>query len=280
MHKLLLTGSSGFLGMHFYNLLHNQYNIEGIYHNTKNNVVVQNHQVNITDAIALNAVVAKTQPQIIMHTAAISSIALCQQNEAHSYAVNVTASIQLASIAKQLAAQFVFCSTDLVFDGTKGNYTETDTPNPINIYAEQKYIAEQKIMEAYPNAIIARLPLMIGPNQNGTAGVVAEMQQCNAQHKTIHLFTNEYRSPALVSDVVNGLHLLLQNNCSGIYHLGGSQTLNRLQIAAYVKKKYNLQNIELIATTHQQKNITNRPANVSMCISKMKKFGYAPSNLL
>jgi dTDP-4-dehydrorhamnose reductase len=279
MHKLLLTGSNGFLGTHFNNLLHKQYNIVGIYNTTKNELIPESYNVDITNANALKELIIKIEPQIIVHTAAISSIAQCEKNEENAYAVNVTASIQLATLAKQLNAQFVFCSTDLVFDGTKGNYTETDTPNPINKYAEQKYIAEQNIVEANENVIISRLPLMIGENKNGFAGVIAEMQYKNKQSEAMHLFTNEYRTPALVQDVVKGIKILLDKKATGIYHIAGTQKMNRLSIAQYVKEKYNLENLQLITTTHQEKNITNRPADVSLSINKMQELQFHPSLL-
>jgi dTDP-4-dehydrorhamnose reductase len=280
MHKLLLTGSNGFLGTHFYNLLHTYYNIVGIYNTTNNELIPESYKVNITNATALNDLIIKLQPQIIVHTAAISSIAQCEANEANAYAVNVTASIQLATLSKQLKAQFVFCSTDLVFDGTKGNYIESDAPNPINKYAEQKYIAEQKIIAANENAIIARLPLMIGENKNSFAGLIAEMQYKNECNETMYLFTNEYRTPALVEDIVKGINILLNKKTIGIYHIAGTQKMNRLSIAQYVKEKYNLENLQLIATTHQEKNITNRPADVSLSIDKIKALGFVPNLIL
>jgi dTDP-4-dehydrorhamnose reductase len=280
MHKLLLTGSGGFLGTHFFNQLHKQYNIEGIYNTTQNAAIPQSHKINITNTAHLQQLVLAIQPNIIVHTAAISSIAQCEANTQNSYTINVTASIQLATLAKQVGAQYVFCSSDLVFDGINGNYTETDTPNPINIYAKQKYIAEQKIIEINPNAIIARLPLMIGKNKNGLTGVVAEMQQYDLQHKSMHLFTNEYRTPVLVQDVVEGIKILLQENATGIYHIAGAKKMNRLQIAQYIKQQYNLENIQLIGTNHQQKNITNRPGDVSLNITKIQSLGFVPTYFL
>ncbi len=279
MQKLLLTGSNGFLGNHIFNILQNKFNIIGIYNASKNQAINENYKVDITNKTQLNNVVQQTQPNIIIHTAALSSIAQCEKNEENAYAVNVTASVQLATLAKQHNTQFVFCSTDLVFDGTKGNYTETDTPNPINIYAEQKYLAEQKIIEANSNAIIARLPLMISINNTDHTGVIAEMQNNNELSKAMHLFTNEYRTPALVEDVVSAINILIQKNVKGIYHIAGNQKLNRLQIAQYIKDKYNLQKVQLIATTHQQQNITNRPQDVSLCVDKIKALSFVPQQL-
>jgi dTDP-4-dehydrorhamnose reductase len=277
LQNLLLTGSAGFLGTHFHDQLKNEYHIIGIYNTTKNNLINENYQLDITNTIALKTIVEKIKPNIIVHTAAISNIAECEKKEVTSYAVNVTASVQLARLAKQSNATFIFCSTDLVFDGTKGNYKETDLPNPLNIYGAQKFEAEQKIIAANKNSIIVRLPLMLGVNYYRTSGIVAEMQQKNIFQSTMHLFTNEYRSAALVEDVITGFKIILNNKTAGIFHIAGVTKLNRLQIAEYIKQKYKLDNLTLIATTHLQQNITNRPQDVSLNIEKMSALGYNPT---
>jgi dTDP-4-dehydrorhamnose reductase len=266
MQKLVLTGSNGFLGTHFDRLLHTQYHIVGIYNTEKNDSIQESYKVDIANRTDLAHAIEKIQPDIIVHTAAISSIAACEKEETRSYAINVDASVQLAALAKKTKAVFIFCSTDLVFDGKKGYYKEEEIPNPINKYGEQKYIAEQKIREANADAIIVRLPLMIGENKRGFAGVIAEMK-----------YSNEYRTPALVEDIVKGIQILIEKKVVGIYHIAGKQRLNRLQIAHYVKATYALSEVALLPTTHFEKNITNRPEDVSLDITKIAQLGFQPS---
>lgn len=280
MQKLLLTGSNGFLATHFYNLLQNKYRIIGLYHNAKNEAITESYKADLQNIEALKQLLHLVKPSIIVHTAAISSIARCEANEAYAYAINVTATAFLATYCAVNNIAFVFCSTDLVFDGIKGNYTETDLPNPINIYGEQKYIAEQKVITANKNALIVRLPLMIGENKKGFAGVIAELRYKEQHNEPAFLFTNEYRSVALVDDVVNGINLLLQKKQTGTFHLAGANIMSRWDIGNYIKKAHKLSQLHIVATTHQEKNISNRPANVSFNIDKMKKLGYLPKSLV
>ncbi len=279
MQKILITGASGFLGTHLYNSLHNKFSIVCLYNNNslhnKNAV-----QFDLTNISAIPSLIDLIQPTVVIHTAAISSITQCEQERKFSFLINVTASEALAKHCKKIKATFIFCSTDLVFDGTKGNYTEEDIPNPINKYGRQKYEAEKKIITINKDAIIVRLPLMIGENKKSLAGVVAEMKLKNEQEAIMYLFTNEYRSPALVEDIVLGFESLLNKKTSGTYHMGGSQKLNRLEIAEFVKREYNLNKLKLIPITHQQLGITNRPADVSMVSNKMCALGYNPLPLI
>ncbi len=280
MQKILLTGASGLLGTHLYNHLNKKYNIISLYNLHKPLQQSNCIQFDIAITNGIEKLINTIQPNIVIHTAAISSIAQCQNDEIISYKINVLASETLAKVCKKINAQFVFCSTDLVFDGIIGNYNETDLPNPINIYGKQKFEAEQKCLGINNKTLIIRLPLMIGENKIGTSGVIAEMQLKNINNETMHLFTNEFRSVALVTDVVNAIKFLIQKNKTGIFHIGGNQKLNRMQIGVYVKAKYNLQNITLIPTTHKEQNITNRPQDVSLDSSKLKKLGFKCKSIL
>lgn len=277
MQKILITGISGFLGSHLYKALQNDFEVVGTYHHAEIESLPNIVKVDFNDKNAITKVFVQHQPDIVIHTAAISSIAACEKNEAYSYNINVEASTLLAALSKEYNAKFIFCSTDLVFDGKKGNYLETDLPNPINVYAKQKLKAEQDIKKTNNHALIVRLPLMIGDNKNGVSGVVAEMQKNNEQVVPMYLFTNEYRSAALVEDIVKGFEILVKEKVSGIFHLAGNQALNRLQIAQWIKNKYRLEKLKLIPTTHHELRITNRPENVSLNITKMKEMGYNPS---
>jgi dTDP-4-dehydrorhamnose reductase len=279
MQKILITGASGFLGTHLYKHLHNNFLVISLFNS---NILQHKNAISfdLNNIAAIPNLLNLIKPTVVIHTAAISSIAQCEHNKSQSYNINVAASEALALHCKKIHATFIFCSTDLVFDGTTGNYNEEDIPNPINEYGLQKYEAEKNIIAVNEDAIIARLPLMIGENEKGIAGVVAEMQLKNKQGVSMHLFSNEYRSPALVEDVVFGLELLMLKKKSGTYHLAGKQKLNRVQIAEYVKTKYNLNKLILIPTTHQQLGITNRPADVSMVSSKMYALGYKPLPLI
>jgi dTDP-4-dehydrorhamnose reductase len=279
MQKILITGISGFLGSYLYASLKEDYKIIGTYHNSDKPIIAHAVKIDLANIQAVGNWIEQLRPNILIHTAAITSIAQCEKEEAYTYQVNVAASVEMAWMAKLCGAKFIFCSTDMVFDGRRGNYTETDLPNPINIYGQQKAAAEKHCIAVNENTIIARLPLLIGENKKGTAGSIAEMQIKNEQKGTMHLFTNEYRTPARVEDVVQGILLLLQKAAKGIYHLSGTEKMNRYQIAERIKVKYKLNDVSLIATTHQEQGCTNRPVDVSMDNTKMRNLGYAPLDI-
>lgn len=274
MQTLLLTGASGFLGERFANLFFQKYNIVGIVNTNQGSAAINNQCIDITNLTQLESFVDTVKPNIILHTAAISSIAACEADIANSEIINVAASKLLAQKAKELKAQFVFTSTDLVFDGSKGDYTETDLPNPLNMYGQQKWEAEKQITEVNNKALILRLPLMVGTNSKSNVGVIADLLNTAAAGKTANLFTDEFRTPLHVNEVSKAIELLIEKNEKGIYHLAGAKKYSRYELGLHLKEKYNLEKVNITATTHAACNITNRPTDVSMNNAKLTQLGF------
>jgi dTDP-4-dehydrorhamnose reductase len=163
--KLLITGISGFLGWHIqailqrksYANLHKNYQIYGTYYNHKPPL---NHikliHINLTNYQDVKNLFFTIKPDAVIHTAAASQPNYCQLNPDISYQINVTATVNIAQLCAENQIPLIFTSTDLVFDGKNAPYTETSLVNPVNIYGEQKLLAEQKILDIYPQIAIAR----------------------------------------------------------------------------------------------------------------------------
>ena len=163
MQKILITGASGFLGWNLCQIARGTWEVHGTYDQHSIKISGVNiHQLDLTNADLVKAEIKRIAPDAIIHTAAASSPNFCQTNQAQSYQINVVASQLLAKICADTEIPFVFTSTDLVFDGTKPPYIETDLVSPLNIYGEQKVAAEREILIAYPQATICRMPLMFG----------------------------------------------------------------------------------------------------------------------
>ncbi len=279
MQKLLLTGATGFLGKAIIAQLQHQYEIHGLYYTNLPNTSISSYKINITDFSTLKNITQQIQPHIIIHTAAISGLMACEADELYSYQVNVEASKILAILANEINARFIFCSTDMVFDGVKGDYVETDIPNPLSLYGQQKHTAELEIVKANPESCIARLPLLIGKIESSSVGLVPEMIVANNEGKTLNLFTDEYRSPVGVSDVVAGLEILSKKGQSGIYHLGGKENWSRYEIGIMVQKILSLNKICIKATDHEALSINNRPKKGTLNSGNMFQLGYNPAIL-
>ena len=274
--KIIITGASGFLSWHLLQALEPDAEIFCISRTKPNaNRPYTFLPCDITDYITLGNYFEDIEPDAVIHTAAISDANLCQQDKEKSYAVNVEATKNLAGLCCDYNIPFVFTSTDLVFDGLKGNYTEEDSPNPVNAYGEQKAIAEQEVTRIYPPATIARLPLMFGYAEAGNSNYLQKFVQGLKQGQPAKLFTDEYRSVCGATSVSKGIIQLL--GYAGVIHIAGPEKLSRYQFGLLAAEAYKLDKTLLQRCLQADVQMAApRPPDVTLNISKAISLGYKP----
>ena len=156
MKRLLITGGSGLLGSNIAKLATSKFDVHATYNENEVNMKnVHFFGIDLTRKEQL-AKIEKIKPDFIIHCAALTDVDDCEGNPDKAYNQNVLTSINVASIARKIGAYLIHISTDSVFDGTKGNYKEDDTPNPINVYGKTKLEAEQKVTSIQPDSCIVR----------------------------------------------------------------------------------------------------------------------------
>jgi dTDP-4-dehydrorhamnose reductase len=273
--RLLLTGAGGFLAWHICGRIKPTVYLHGWYHQQAAHTPTCS-RVDIGNPQAVEEDFIHYQPDAILHTAAISRIERVEENPALAEQINVEAPVLLARLCREKNIPFVFCSSDMVFNGKETAYTETDNTHPLNEYGNQKARAERLIMKSYPQSTIARLPLLLGMAPGSGAGLIPDMVQKNKEGASIELFTDEYRSTAWARDVADGLLLLLQQKKQGIWHLGGKEAMSRYELGLDIKKAFELEQLQIKPVTHAQKNVEKRPARAELNSKKTYAIGYDP----
>jgi dTDP-4-dehydrorhamnose reductase len=276
--RLLLTGASGFLG---YNLLQQDLSAWDVFAITNQRkysfVNAQPVNSNIAYEPLLKEVFNYVNPHAVIHLAAISNANFCEEHEGLSNQINVNATVLLAQLCAEKNIPFVFTSTDLVFDGQQGNYTEGAFVNPLSIYGKQKVEAEQKLFRVYPNACVLRMPLMFG---NG--GLYAQSFMHPFLHKlqqgeSLQLFTDEYRSIVGGKSAAGGILLALENNWQGLFHLGGKERISRYDFGLLLCNVFGINSSLIIPTLQKDvKMAAPRPPDVSLNSTKAFTLGYEP----
>lgn len=192
-------------------------------------------ELDLTDFPAVKTVFARQRPGLVIHCAAMSKSPACQADPRTAHTVNVEATRHLAALAADIP--FIFFSTDLVFDGRKGNYIETDSANPLSVYAETKAAAEQIVL-ANPRHTVVRTSLNGGTSPSGGRGFNEEMRQAWIAGKTLTLFTDEFRCPIPASVTARAIWELAARNQPGLYHLAGAERLSRWQIGQLLAERW------------------------------------------
>ena len=170
-----------------------------------------------TNEIEVEKFLTLEKPSIVIDTIALSSYFVCENNIKLCKQLNYDTAKNIAVSCKKIKAKMFFISSSYIFDGEKGNYTETDLPNSKNEYAKSKIRAEKKVLEL-KNSIVIRSEPMYGYDQ--------EKKQIKVGTNT---FENDVkvgypeilRKPIFINDIPKAIDSLIENNKTGIYNVAG-----------------------------------------------------------
>jgi dTDP-4-dehydrorhamnose reductase len=225
--------------------------------------------VDLLDFSAVRRVFAELRPQLVIHCAAMSRSPECQQKPELARRVNVDVTAHLAELAAEVS--FVFLSTDLVFDGLKGNYAETDAVNPLNVYAETKVTAEQ-VVRVHPRHLIFRLAINGGVSPTGDRGFNEQMRLAWQRGQVTNLFTDEFRCPIPAVVTARAIWELVNQKQTGLFHLGGGEKLSRYQIGKLVASRTPELAVKIVPDSRKNYHGAPRPADVSLKLDKIQRL--------
>jgi dTDP-4-dehydrorhamnose reductase len=188
-------------------------------------------QLDLTDFKAVRRSFLNEKPAAIIHCAAMSKSPDCQANPPLAHKINIEATALLAKLAADIP--FLFFSSDLVFDGSKGNYVESDPVGPLSVYAGTKVAAEQIVL-TNPRHTVIRTSLNSGASPRGDSGFNEQLRRDWQAGKVPKFFVDEFRCPipAVVTSRVTWE--LLNCGVTGLIHVAGTERLSRLQIGEIV----------------------------------------------
>lgn len=223
----------------------------------------------LVDFAAVEREFAKDQPQLVVHCAAVSTLAGAQENPRLARCVNVQATGLLAELAAQVS--FLFFSTDLVFDGRKGNYVETDATNPLHVYGETKLAAEEIVLKN-PRHLVIRTSLNGGGSQSGNRGFNEQLRRSlQTAGQGMTLFKDEFRCPIPAVETAQAVWDLAEKNCAGLYHVAGAEKLSRLQIGELLVKRWPEVTAQIKSGLAKDFPGPPRALDTSLDISKVQK---------
>ncbi len=233
--KVLITGASGLLGVNLAMEATKQHDVTG---------VVFTHDLKGTPFKCISAellgkdvfaqVLDQVQPDWVIHCAALANLDECEEDPTFAEIMNteLPGEVARATVGK---ARLVHISTDAVFDGNRGEYTEEDEPNPLNVYSKTKLAGERAVLEANPDAIVARVNLF-GWSLKGKRSL-SEWFFYNMQAgKPVKGFTDVTFCPLLANDIAAILCDMLEQKLSGIYHVVGSKCISKYDFGLAVAR--------------------------------------------
>jgi len=225
----LITGVSGFLGWNLLGYFREGYEAIGTYASLPPGGETGRFiRLDIRDPEATSRVIRETGPAIVIHAAAVTSPALCMSRPDLARDVNLLGTANIIRAVREIGARLLYTSTDRVFDGRRGWYTEEDAPAPLGCYEANKLAGEKEIEKTIPGAVIVRLPLMYGPKSPTHGSFLEWMFEAFHRRAPLELFSDQLRTPLYVEDAARAIGLLLDRpDLSGLFHLGGPERISR-----------------------------------------------------
>ncbi len=219
----------------------------------------------------------------VIHCAAVTNVDYCELNPLECQKGNVDSVEYLIQACEKHASKLIHVSTDFIFDGTEGPYDEEAQPNPLSIYGNSKFQAEELIIKSKISWAIARTILVYGVSKDmSRSNIVLWVKKSLEENKPINVVIDQLRTPSLADDVAQGLILLMLKNAEGIFNIGGPEKMTIFEVAMQVAKFWNL-DTHLIKPTlsHTIKQPAKRPPITGLNINKAQQIlGYNPHSFL
>ena len=264
----LITGTSGLLGANLARHYAPVSHCIGWYgSNSFNFPDVTVEQIDITDHNSVVASLENIQPNLIIHCAAATNVEWCEKNPKLAKAINEDATEFLAKQSVKLGAKFIFTSTDSVFDGITGNYSESSQPQPLNSYAAGKVRTENLVASANPNASVIR-SYFYGHSPSGSRSLLEWVLVRAFTGNEVHGFTDSYFSPINVYDFAIAIDAAIEKDHTGLLHLGSSDRLSKYEFARLIMEAYNCDMSLLKPITVEDAGlVAHRPRDTSLDVS-------------
>ena len=244
--KVVITGSNGLLGQKLVNLFTNlnSFEVIAISRGDNRNETAKNftyYSIDITDSKKLTNLLDDVQPNNIINCAAMTNVDQCEKEQEKCNAINVEALKVIIVSAKKHKSHLIHISTDFIFDGKNGPYTEDDEPNPINYYGLSKLKGEELIKQSQINYTILRTILVYGLVDNMTKNnIVSWIKNAVESKQIITIVNDQFRMPTLVDDLAEACLLAIQNEAYGVFNVSSSELLSVYEVALEVADAFNL----------------------------------------
>lgn len=282
--KIVLTGSNGLLGQKLVQKLRHDPEVDLVATSRGANRLLhqedyQYEALDIADAKAVQNCLQKHRPDALIHTAAMTHVDQCEQDQEACHKLNVEAVRYLVEACAITETHLVHLSTDFIFDGADGPYTETDDPDPVSYYGESKLRGEQIIQGSGISAAILRTILVYGVAENmSRSNLVLWAKKSLEEDKSIKVVDDQFRSPTLAEDLAEGCVLAAKQRATGIYNISGPKTFSILELVWQIADFWNLNKGLITAvSSNTLDQPAKRPPRTGFDISKaQRELGYEP----
>lgn len=232
----------------------------------------------VTDKEKISAKIKEAKPDVIINTAAFHKVEECELDPGKSFAVNAAGAFNAAKAAAEISAKIVFISTDYVFGNAKNSYSESDAPDPLNVYGASKLAGEIMTRIANPNHYIVRTSALFGEHQSGKGHNFVQLMLGLARDgKEIKVVDDQFTAPTFTPDLSQKIkELIFKNAPFGAYHITNQSGISWYEFAKIIFETAGISaDLKPIKTNERPSNLV-RPKSTILINNAIQKIGLSP----
>lgn len=271
---ILITGASGMLGKAII-FENNKFNhvLYGTYLSSKINLDgVTFLKTDISNRDEFLQTVKDIYPDVVIHTASLTNVDLCEKDKELAYKVNVAGTKNVVEFARKKSAKLIYISTDFVFDGNTGNYSESDMPNPVNYYGFTKLKGEEIALD-YWNSLVIRTSIF-GLNPSGSKPGIEMVIENMRNGNKVFAPIDSFYTPVSVNSLARAIYYLVGLSAVGLYHFGSTRKISRFEFLQILCAKFKIPINVIIPISfkeYMEGKFAKRPRDVSLKSLKVVK---------
>ncbi|MEO8210232.1 MAG: dTDP-4-dehydrorhamnose reductase [bacterium] len=284
--KILLTGANGLLGQAITSVISRETNNEIIQTSIEPKPYLDYgyayEVLDITKKDEVKKIIDFYAPDVIINCAAYINVDMCEIEREVSWKLNVDGVKNLIIAAKRIDSKIIHYSTDYVFDGKNGPYTENSVPNPISFYGREKLASENALITSDIKFAIIRTLVLYGIGNNVKPNFALWMIDKLKENQPVNIVTDQISNVTMIDDLAFGTLKIIENKCTGIYNIAGSDILSRFEFALKVCEvfKFN-KNLVIPITTASLNQPAPRPLKSGLTTFKAEsELGFKPMDSL
>ncbi|HEY6906167.1 MAG TPA: dTDP-4-dehydrorhamnose reductase [Ignavibacteriaceae bacterium] len=282
--RILLLGANGMLGQRLVQFYSNQAAIQLLTCSIENEPVfdgAEYRKIDITRRDDVKDLVYDFYPDVIINAAAYTNVDLSETERESAWKTNVKAVEYIAEVSRVIDAHIVHISTDYIFNGKKGPYSENDKPCPLGYYARTKLASENVLRLSGTFYTILRTNVLYGIAHNSRPDFVRWLVNTVRDGKRVYIVTDQINNPTFIDDLVQAISKVIEYKKYGIYNIGGKEFLSRFEFTMRIADFFHLDK-DLISpiTTPELNQAAPRPLKSGLIILKAEtELGYKPHSI-
>jgi len=230
-------------------------------------------EADLGDGRSVEAALREFRPEAVLHAGAATDVDGCERDPDLAWRVNVGGTEQVARACGALGARLVAVSTDYVFDGESGPYSEEDVPNPRGVYARTKRCGEEAALLLAPDCAVARVAVVYSGRPGAKATFATQVVEKLSRGEPVKAFSDQYVSTTLAaSGAAMCLELLLETDYRGVLHTSDATVMSRVELAQAIARRFGLSGEIVPVRTADVKLPAPRPLRGGLRVERAAKL--------